>query len=1019
MKARTNVLGLTFSYCLALVGVGLSASAALGQAGALIEAEPAAAISDESSRSGVAVSLLPPELLDAIDELVDPVEGDAPDVFAIEASVSGGIQVAFLPEELLEGFDWGSFLEDAELLAGRLEEFRIAICHGLGPEMLDGQWHEIPGGQVRLLDPSLADALVAALGPDYELPLLDGALVVYAARECDPSAEMPDLFDGAGDNQAFHGEETPEEPFAKTELVPEDAGIAPEDEVAMAAEQVAAINNALSNLSAVDTVLLPPFDIEAARQEDAVRRAENLPPRFALPYPVSISPFTGGTWEMLDDETAVWRLRIVSPGALSLNLGFGAYRMPAGGRMYIHATDQSYVLRAFSDADNQDHGQLWTPVILSDDIVLMAVVPVDALDKVQLELITINHGYRFFGEDSGGRAGSCHVDVVCDEGNRWRSEIPAVGVYTVGGVWRCTGCMVDNTSHDQTPYFLTARHCGVTAENAGTVVVYWNFESPTCGQHGGGSLSQFTSGSTFRASNAASDFTLLQLNARPNAAWGVTYAGWDRGTGNPSSAVCIHHPDCDEKSISIENDPLTTTSYRGTTSPGDGNYLRVADWDIGSTEGGSSGAPLFNSARRIVGQLRGGDAACGNDLSDWFGRFSRSWTGGGTNATRLSNWLDPGNTGATTCGPPPVPPTGVSASDGTYCNYVRVSWNSVTGATGYSVWRSRSWNGTYTMIGAVYSTTYDDLEATPGAVYWYKVRAHHQSFSMPSGFSNIDSGYRPARPATPTGVSASDGTYCGYVRIAWNHASGATRYKIFRSTSAHGTYALIATDNASPYDDTTASAGMTYYYMVQADALCPSDFSSYDSGYRPSGVPAAPTGVTASDGTYCSYVRVSWNSASGATAYEIWRSTSPDGVYLQIGTDTASPYDDTTAVANRYYYYRVTATNACGRSSFSSYDRGHRPDLPAAPTGVSASDSSYCGYVRITWNAVSGATSYKIYRSTSATGTYTQIGTDMASPYDDTTAVPGTQYYYKLKATNACGDSAFSNYDAGRRRVCD
>ena len=69
--------------------------------------------------------------------------------------------------------------------------------------------------------------------------------------------------------------------------------------------------------------------------------------------------------------------------------------------------------------------------------------------------------------------------------------------------------------------------------------------------------------------------------------------------------------------------------------PGSGSaYLRVNDWDLGTTEPGSSGSPLFDPDHCIVGQLFGGFAACSNDLEDWYGRFYVSWTGGGTSDSR-------------------------------------------------------------------------------------------------------------------------------------------------------------------------------------------------------------------------------------------------------------------------------------------------------------------------------------------------------------------------------------------------
>jgi hypothetical protein len=206
--------------------------------------------------------------------------------------------------------------------------------------------------------------------------------------------------------------------------------------------------------------------------------------------------------------------------------------------------------------------------------------------------------------------------------------------------------MVNNTAQDQTPYFMTANHCGINSGTAASLVVYWNYKSPTCGLHGGGSLSQWQNGSYWRAAYSTSDFTLVELDDDPNPAYNVTFAGWDRTTADPTSAVAIHHPSCDEKSISFENDGCTTTSYLGTSSPGNGTHIRVIDWDLGTTEPGSSGSPLFDPNHHVVGQLHGGYAACGNDLSDWYGKFSVSWTGGGTSSSRLSDWLDPGGAGA-------------------------------------------------------------------------------------------------------------------------------------------------------------------------------------------------------------------------------------------------------------------------------------------------------------------------------------------------------------------------------------
>ncbi len=404
---------------------------------------------------------------------------------------------------------------------------------------------------------------------------------------------------------------------------------------------------AQAKVDRVAAVTVAPLDLDAIRAEDIQREVEGLPPRFAIPHETLLRPATDGVWDDRDPAVRRWSLRINSPGALSLNLGFTAYYMPEGGELNISATDGSSSIRPFTAADNAAHGELWTPVILSDDILVEVRVPRGAADQLILELTSINVGYRFFGEPQTDRSGACNIDVVCPEGDGWRNEIPAIGVISTGGSLFCTGFMVNNTAWDSKPYFMTANHCGINGGNAASLVVYWNFQSPTCGQHGGGSLSRFQTGSFFRASYSTSDFTLVELDEFPNPTWNISYAGWDHSDANSTSSVCIHHPNCDEKSISFDYQPSAITSYLGGTSPGDGTHLKV-DWDLGVTEPGSSGSPLFDQNHHVIGQLHGGYSACGSsDMRDWYGRFFRSWTGGGSNSTRLSNWLDPGNTGAT------------------------------------------------------------------------------------------------------------------------------------------------------------------------------------------------------------------------------------------------------------------------------------------------------------------------------------------------------------------------------------
>ncbi|MGD2107950.1 MAG: trypsin-like peptidase domain-containing protein [Phycisphaerae bacterium] len=420
-------------------------------------------------------------------------------------------------------------------------------------------------------------------------------------------------------------------------------------------DQPTALTNEVRPLKSVEQVTAPSVDREAAAVEDQRRAEAGLAPRFAITNRVRITPATHGTWETLDADTLMWRLRITSAGALSLNLGFTRYEMPVDGRLFVYSSDFSRMIRPFTAEDNEAHGELWTPVILADDIVVEVTLPASGRERLDLELVSIGVGYRGFGEPSADKSGSCNVDVVCPEGDDWQDEIASVAVIGTGGGTFCTGFMVNNTSEDQTPYFMTANHCGINSGNAASLVAYWNYENSWCRPPGGGAsggpgdgtLTDFQTGSYFRASYSTSDFTLVELDDDPNPAWEVAFAGWDRSGEDATTAIAIHHPNTDEKRISFEYQSTTVTSYLGTSVPGNGTHVRVIDWDLGTTEPGSSGSPLFNQDHQVIGQLHGGYAACGNDDSDWYGRFYTSWTGGGSSSSRLSDWLDSAGTGAT------------------------------------------------------------------------------------------------------------------------------------------------------------------------------------------------------------------------------------------------------------------------------------------------------------------------------------------------------------------------------------
>lgn len=400
----------------------------------------------------------------------------------------------------------------------------------------------------------------------------------------------------------------------------------------------------LSADAGLPQVAVASVDRKEQEAQEATVKEGGVP--YAVARPVSVDFAQRAAWQTLADGRQVGRLRVLAPRARNLSVAFFGVVFPEGAELWVHdAGGADRRTRPLTAADAR-RGSLWTPVVNGDDLVVSVVLPA-GVERPSMTLSRVHVGYRKLGEGSFLQ-GSCNIDTACPEGDDWREEIASVAVYGFSGTTACTGFMINNTAEDEAPLFATANHCGLRSANASSVTVYWNYVSPACGDLSGGSLNDYQSGSTLRMRDRDSDWALAELDAAPDEAWAVSWAGWDASGAAPTSAVAIHHPGTDEKAISFENDALRITEDYGYSENLSGTHILVPDWDLGTTEGGSSGSPLFDQDHRAVGVLTGGYAACGNDEADWYGRLYSAWDASSSESGRLDVWLDPGATGATT-----------------------------------------------------------------------------------------------------------------------------------------------------------------------------------------------------------------------------------------------------------------------------------------------------------------------------------------------------------------------------------
>ena len=337
----------------------------------------------------------------------------------------------------------------------------------------------------------------------------------------------------------------------------------------------------------------------------------------------------------------------------------------------------------------------------------------------------------------------------------------------------------------------------------------------------------------------------------------------------------------------------------------------------------------------------------------------------------------------------------------------QLTWAAVDGAAKYEIYRSTQQSTGYSLLGTTTSTSYVNTGAAAGITYYYKVRAVNSAGT--SAYSNIVSGRaKAAIPAAPR-VTIGNSSASGKPQLTWAAVDGAAKYEIYRSTQQSTGFTLLGTTTSTSYVNTGAAVGKTYYYKVRALNVdgAAGAYSSTVSGAAKAVAPAAPTvTMTYSDG---GKPKLTWSAVSGAASYRVYRSESRGTGYSLLGTTTSTSYVNTGAAVGKTYYYRVKAVNSAGTSAYSNIVSGTaRTPAPAAPV-LKGGTSSASGKPQLTWAAVDGAAKYDVYRSNSADGTFSKVGSTDKTTYVNTGAVQGVTYFYKIRAVGASGASGFSN----------
>jgi kumamolisin len=365
---------------------------------------------------------------------------------------------------------------------------------------------------------------------------------------------------------------------------------------------------------------------------------------------------------------------------------------------------------------------------------------------------------------------------------------------------------------------------------------------------------------------------------------------------------------------------------------------------------------------------------------------------------------------------PPAPTNVAAAASGS--TQVTLSWTAAPGATGYNVYKSTK-PGQEAIPAALSvsggsSTGGTVTGLTTNQIYYFVVQAVNAAGH--SGNSTEVHATVGSVPAAPTGVTATaSGTT--QVTLSWTAVAGATGYNVYKSTGP-GREALPAALSVSGGSSTGGIVtGLTtnqiYYFVVQAVNAVGHSGNSAEVHAAVGSVPTAPTGVAAA-ASGSTQVTLSWTAVSGATGYNVYKSTGPGQealpAALSVSGGSSTGGTVTGLTTNQTYYFVVQAVNAVGHSGNSAEVHAAVGSVPAAPTGVTATPGS--GQVTLSWTAVSGATGYNIYKSTApgqeALPAALNVPGGSSTGGTVTGLAHGQTYYFVVQAVNAVGHSGNS-----------
>ncbi|MEX2235377.1 MAG: fibronectin type III domain-containing protein [Cyclobacteriaceae bacterium] len=364
---------------------------------------------------------------------------------------------------------------------------------------------------------------------------------------------------------------------------------------------------------------------------------------------------------------------------------------------------------------------------------------------------------------------------------------------------------------------------------------------------------------------------------------------------------------------------------------------------------------------------------------------------------------------------PPASPTQLTATSASSSS-INLTWTDAsTNETGFQVERSSTSGSGFALINttAADATSFTDTGLTSGTIYYYRIRAINSGGE--SAYTAEANATPMALPASPTQLIATSASSTS-INLSWTDGStNETGFQVERSSTSGSGFSLINTTTASAtsFLDTGLTSGTIYYYRIRAINSSGQSAYTAEANATTMAVPASPTALIAS-ATSSSSINLTWSDGStNETAFQVERSLSSGSGFALVATTAANAvaHADNGLNPTTTYYYRVRAINTVGNSSYTPVVNATTlVPVPGAPSGAVATAMSSTS-IDLGWtDNASNEVEFEIERSETSGNGFVLVGTVGANTvsFSDTSLISGITYYYRIRATNAGGPSAYS-----------